>query len=83
MVHPDEPSSSRSVTEKCAFMHSKDEQVSLSDKERALIERVAAECGISFEEATNQLLHEAIAARFRRHLGRQPARVYDLNKSRT
>jgi len=61
-------------------MHPKDEQVSFTDRERAVIERVAAERGITFEEAADALLSEAIAARFKRHLGRQPARVYDIKR---
>ena len=63
-------------------MHPKDEQLSFSDQERRVIERVAAERGISFEEAAEALLHEAIAARFKRHLGRQPARVYSIKGRR-
>lgn len=54
--------------------------VSFSDREREVLERVAAERGISMEEAADQLIHEAIAQRFKQRLGRVPAQVYQLKK---
>lgn len=54
--------------------------VSFSDREREILERVAAERGISMEEAADQLIHEAIAQRFKQRLGRVPAQVYQLKK---
>jgi predicted transcriptional regulator len=59
-----------------------DEHTSMSDRERALIEQVAQERDISFEEAAEQLAKEALAARVRRGTGRGPARVYDLASRR-
>lgn len=61
-------------------MHSKDAAVSFSDRERALIERIAAERGVSFDEAADQLVHEAIADKFKRKLGRVPAQVYTIKR---
>jgi predicted kinase len=61
-------------------MHSKDTAVSFSDREREVLERVAAERGVSVEEAADQLMHEAIAQRFKQRLGRMPAQVYTLKK---
>lgn len=62
-------------------MHSKDADVSFSEREMALIQRVAQERGISIEEAANELIHEAIAQRFKKGLGRQPAQVYSIKRS--
>lgn len=50
----------------------------LSDREKAVVQRVADERGISLDEAGSQLLQEAIAQRFRRNLGRGPAKVYSI-----
>ena len=47
--------------------------VAFSDKERELIERVAAERGVSFETAANQLAQEALARRVRKKTGRGPS----------
>lgn len=61
-------------------MDSKDTAVSFSDRELQVLERVAAERGVSVEEAADQLMHEAIAQRFKQRLGRVPAQVYQLKK---
>lgn len=61
-------------------MPSKDAQVSFSDREIELIRRVAQERGVSVEEVANELIHEAIAQKFKRGLGRQPAQVYTMRK---
>lgn len=53
-----------------------------SDQERALIERIAAERGITFEEAVEQLASEGLAKRVRKGTGRAPAKVYDMNNRR-
>lgn len=59
-------------------MNSKAPAISLTDRELAVIKAVADERGITVEEAFEQLAHEAIEARFRRHTGRAPARVYPI-----
>lgn len=59
-------------------MNQKTADVSFSDREIEVIRRVALERGISEDEATNELAHEAIAKRFKQRLGRQPATVYPL-----
>lgn len=61
-------------------MNCKDTDVSFSDRELALIQRIAQERGVSVEEAANELIHEAIAQKFKRGLNRQPAQVYTLKK---
>jgi hypothetical protein len=59
-------------------MDSKVPAIALTDRELAVVQAVAAERGITVEEAFEQLAHEAIEARFRRHTGRAPARVYPI-----
>jgi predicted kinase len=54
------------------------EQTALSEKEREAIEQVAAQRGISFEEAVEQMAKEGLASRVRRKTGKAPARVYEL-----
>ena len=62
-------------------MDSKVPLISLTDRELAIVQAVANERGISVEEAFEQLAHEAIEQRFRRHTGRAPARVYPMRKN--
>lgn len=52
----------------------------LSDRERAAVQAVADQRGISFEEAIEQMAKEGLAARVRRKTGRAPAKVYELRK---
>lgn len=52
----------------------------LSDRERQLIEMVAAQRGVTFEEAVAQLAKEAIANRVRRKTGKAPAKVIQFRK---
>lgn len=59
-----------------------DEITSMSDREKALVEQVARERGVTLEEAAVQLAKEALANRMRKGTGRGPAKVYDIN-SRT
>lgn len=54
--------------------------MSFSDREIELMRRVAEERGVSVEEVANELIHEAIAQKFKRGLGRQPAQVYTMRK---
>lgn len=51
-----------------------------SDRERALVQRVADERGIPFEQAVTELTREAIAQHVRRRLGRAPAQVVPLRR---
>jgi len=57
-----------------------DEQIAMSDRERATVEAVALERGITFEEAAQQLAREGLERRVRRGTGRGPARVYEMPK---
>jgi len=52
---------------------SHDEAVSLSDEERALVERIAAERGITINEAAEQLASEGLARRVNKKTHRTPA----------
>jgi predicted kinase len=56
------------------------DHTALSDREREAVERVAAERGITFEEAVEQLAKEGLAKRVRKGTGRAPARVYELKR---
>jgi predicted transcriptional regulator len=55
-----------------------EEKTTLSDRERALVEAVAAERGITFEEAANALHREGLERRIRRGTRRGAAKVYEL-----
>lgn len=49
------------------------QRTSFSDDERAVIEKVAQERGITFEEAANELASEGLAKRVKRRTGHRPA----------
>lgn len=49
------------------------DQAAFSDEERKLIESVARERGLTFEEAASELASEGLAARVRKRTGRRPA----------
>jgi predicted kinase len=59
-----------------------DDHTALSEKERQAVEQVAAQRGITFEEAVEQMAKEGLASRVRRKTGRAPAKVYDMNRRR-
>lgn len=56
------------------------DHTALSDKERDLVQRVADQRGITFEEAVEQMAKEGLAARVRRKTGRAPAKVYPIRR---
>lgn len=56
------------------------EQTALSEKERNAVEQVAAQRGITFDEAAEQMAKEGLASRVRRKTGRAPAKVYELTR---
>lgn len=56
----------------------KEQELRLSDRELAVIQSYADENGLTIEEAATQLIKNAIAKRFRKSLGRGPAKVYSL-----
>jgi predicted kinase len=56
------------------------EQTALSERERQALEQVAAQRGVTFEEAVEQMAKEGLASRVRRKTGKAPARVYELRK---
>lgn len=58
----------------------KHEEPRLSDRELAVIQAYANERGLTVDEAATQLAQDAIAAKFRKNLGRGPARVYQMRK---
>lgn len=54
------------------------QELTLSDKELAVVKAYAEENRLTLDEAVTQLSQDAIAKKFRRNLGRGPARVYSL-----
>lgn len=54
------------------------ESTSLTERERALVQQVAEQRGITFEEAVEQMAKEGLASRVQRKTGRRPAQVYDI-----
>lgn len=56
------------------------EQTAFSDKERQVVEQVAQQRGITFEEAADQLGKEGLASRIRRKTGKAPAKVYEIRR---
>ena len=52
---------------------SKFEQIALSDREREMVEEIARQRGVEFEEAVRQLISERIAALVKRRTGKRPA----------
>lgn len=60
----------------------KHEELRLSEKELSMVKAYADERGLTLDEATSQLSHDAIAKRFRKNLGRGPAKVYQLPRKK-
>ena len=56
------------------------EPTALSERERELVQQVAEQRGITFEEAVEQMAKEGLASRVRRKTGRNPAKVYELRR---
>jgi len=56
------------------------EQTELGEKEKKMVEMIAEQRGVTFEEAASQLAREALAIRVRRRTGHGPAKVYELRK---
>ena len=54
------------------------EFIQLTDNEAVRVQAYANQFGVTFEEAATQLTKDAIASKFRRHLNRGPARLYDM-----
>lgn len=54
------------------------EQTAMSEQERMAVERIAAQRGVTFEQAAEQMCKEGLALRVRRVTGRPPAKVYDF-----
>lgn len=48
-------------------------EIMFSDKERALIDEIAKQRGLSFEEAVSELFHEGLASRVKKKTGRKPS----------
>jgi predicted kinase len=56
------------------------EPTALSERERQMVQQVADQRGITFEEAVEQMAKEGLASRVRRKTGRAPAKVYDISR---
>lgn len=59
------------------------DHTALSEREKALVEQVAQQRGLSFEEAVETLAKEGLAQRIRRKTGKLPAKVIAWPKRRT
>jgi predicted transcriptional regulator len=55
-----------------------EERTTLSDRERELVQQIADQWGVSFEEAADRLRREGLEQRVRRKVGRAPAKVYAM-----
>jgi hypothetical protein len=56
------------------------EPTALSERERRLVQQVAEQRGITYEEAAEQMAKEGLASRVRRKTGKAPAKVFELRK---
>ena len=56
----------------------KQEFIQLTDSELLRVQAYANQFSVTLEEAATQLTRDAIASKFRRHLNRGPARLYDM-----
>lgn len=54
------------------------EHTALNEQERELVEQVARQRGISFEEAIEQMAKEGLASRVRKKTGKAPAKVFEF-----
>lgn len=61
-------------------MHQKETSIALTDRECAAVQKVAEERGISLDAAASELFQEAMAQRFRRGVGRGPAKIFTAPK---
>ncbi len=59
-----------------------EQHTALSERERAAVEQVAAQRGVTFDEAIEQMAKEGLAARVRKRTGRMPAKVYEIPRGR-
>ena len=57
-----------------------EEQTALNEKDRRLVQQVADQRGVTFEEAAEMLAKEGLASRVRRKTGRAPAKVFDITR---
>lgn len=55
-----------------------DEQVDFSQREHAVLMRVAQQMGVSVQEATEFMAKQGLASRVSRRAGRVPAQVYQF-----
>lgn len=56
----------------------KEEEIRLSDKELEKVKAYGTEHGLTHDEAATELAKDAIGQRFRKNLGRGPAKVYQI-----
>jgi uncharacterized protein YpmB len=57
-----------------------DEKLVLSQEEAQLVKRIAAQHGISEEEAAELVVKKEVARRVRLRTGKGPAKVYSIKK---
>lgn len=58
------------------------EELRLSDREVELVRLYAEERGLSVDDAASELFRDSMAQKFRRNLGKAPAKVYELRRSK-
>ncbi len=56
------------------------DHTAFSDRERQAIELIAAERGITFEQAVSELASEGLAKRVRLKTGKRPAKVIQMRR---
>lgn len=61
----------------------KHEDLRLSDKELAVVQRYADERGLTLDEAVTQLSKSAIEKKFRKSVNRGPAKVYSIDQKKS
>ena len=57
-----------------------DERVNLTDEEAELAAQIAAQFGLTVEEATTLVVKACIARRMKKRTGKNPAKVYSIRK---
>lgn len=60
----------------------KEEEIRLSDREAAIVQRYADERGLTLDEAATQLFQAAMENKYRKNLNCGPAKVYSINRSK-
>lgn len=60
---------------------SKQQEVSLTDREKTLLERIAAQLCMTIEQAATYLFSREMENRYKRVTGKAPANVYPIKRN--